>query len=344
MTRKDATLSGEAVAIVGFINNTSWSALDVPFVDPAGHEIVIAIVKATLLVRPDGRLVAADEQTPLRLNDVPWDAENPRSSLRYPTDVCPTKCGTDVVVIGAAVSRTPVTSVDVAVKVRDQVAPLVVHGERFYYRSAVRLLIGPAATFTHKPIVYERAFGGASDDWSIVEAQNPAGVGIAKCAADLDGTPAPQIEHPARPHKSAGDKHPPMGFGAIMSHWSPRKDHAGTFDDAWRERRMPLLPLDFDARFWNVAHPTLLFAEPLVAGDVIAIMGMTLDPPLRFELADLKVAIRARSDESRAQTVRPVIDTVIVEPTTRRVELTMRHAFRVGRGRDVLRELVVDGA
>ena len=107
---------------------------------------------------------------------------------------------------------------------------------------------------------------------------------------------------------------------------------------------MPLLPLDFDARFWNVAHPTLLFAEPLVAGDVIAIMGMTLDPPLRFELADLKVAIRARSDESRAQTVRPVIDTVIVEPTTRRVELTMRHAFRVGRGRDVLRELVVDGA
>lgn len=327
---------------MSFVNNTPWSAIDVPAVAPTGHEVVIVVVKATFTVRPDGSVAPADEQAPPRIGDVAWDADDPRSSLRYPSDICTAKQGADLVVVGEAVSRTPVASVDVAVKVRTRVVPLLVHGERFFCKSALRLVVGPAARFTSMPIVYERAYGGATDDYALVHPFNPSGVGVAKKAADLEGTRAPQIEHPARRHEHAGDEHPPVGLGAIMTHWSPRKEHAGTFDEAWKAQRMPILPADFDLRFHNVAPPALQLDTPFAPGEAVAILGMTLDEALRFELPDLGITFRARSDESGVTSVRGVVDTVLVEPSLRRVELTMRATFRLGRGRDVLREVVAD--
>ena len=64
--------------------------------------------------------------------------------------------------------------------------------------------------------------------------------------------------------------------------------------------------------------------------------------PLAFELPRLPIVIAARSDASGRRVVRPPIDTVILEPGSGRVEIVARAAFPVGRGRDVLRELVVD--
>ena len=45
--------------------------------------------------------------------------------------------------------------------------------------------------------------------------------------------PAPQIEHPARPHTCASETYEPVGFGAIGTHWSPRRKFTGTLDDLW---------------------------------------------------------------------------------------------------------------
>jgi hypothetical protein len=327
---------------MGFSNATPFSALDVPWIDPAGREVVIIVVKGTFQVLDDGRVARCEEQAPIRLNDVPYDPDNIRGSLRYPTDVCPEKWGADVVVVGDAVARAKATSVDVAIKVSESMVPLLVHGERFFYKSLVNVLISPAAPFERKPIVYERAYGGASADWMVIEHRNPAGVGVAKDALDLVDTLAPQIEHPGRPHRSADDHHPPVGAGAIMSHWSPRKELAGTFDEAWKETRMPLMPEDFDVRFNNVAHPSLILPSPLAGGEPVAILGMTLEGLFRFEVPRLPVAIRARFDQSGSAVVRPLADTLIVEPERRRFELVARKALPIGRGRDVLREVVAD--
>jgi hypothetical protein len=40
--------------------------------------------------------------------------------------------------------------------------------------------------------------------------------------------------------------------------------------------------------------------------------------------------------------VHPNIDTVLIEPGPGQFELTARHAFSVGRGRSVLREIRID--
>jgi hypothetical protein len=323
-------------------NASPYAALDAPLLDLAGREVIVVIVKATFVLRRDGKLVLADEPVPIRPNDVLRDPDNPRSSALYPSDLCAEKPGTDVIVVGDAVSRTPVTSMDVAVKVREVTAPLRVHGERLFYRGLTGVSIGPAAAFERKPISYEKAYGGATEDWGLVESQNPAGVGVARSAADLCDTPAPQIEHPARPHTGAGDKHPPAGYGALLTSWSPRRERAGTFDEVWQATRMPLLPLDFDPRFHNVAHPSLTFEEPLAAGDTLSILGMHEDGLLAFCLPALGITLRARFEQSGRVAARPVIDTVLIEPGKRQIELVVRKAFRRGRGRDLLRELAVD--
>lgn len=323
-------------------NASPFAGQAVPFVAPDGREVVVAIVKATFVRGRDGALSLADEQIPVRLGDEPSFSDAKDSSVRYPSDVGTEKRGTDVVVVGDAVSVEPVTMMDVAVRVREVTAPLRVHGERVYYRALGRVAVGPAAPFERKPIMYESAYGGTTDDFSVVEQRNPVGRGVARTAIDLVEMPAPSIEHPAHPITAAGEASEPVGFGAIASHWLPRSRYAGTFDEAWRATRMPLMPRDFDVRYWNVADPSLQFEEHLRAGEPIAILGMTLGGPLRFELPALPVVLRGKTTDGRTLTARPPIDTVLVDTNAARVELTVRHVFPKGRGATLLREIRVD--
>jgi hypothetical protein len=322
------------------LNPTPFAAVAIPQTDPSGLEVVVVIVKATFEIRGDRAVLA--EQRPVRLSEVPHDPTNPWSSLRYPSDLCTQKRGVDVVVIGEAISPRPVTAMDVAVKVRDATAPLRVHGPRFYFRGVGQVAVGPAAAVERVPLVYEKSYGGMTEDLAVIDERNPSGVGVARSSADLVDRPAPQIEHPAQPHKYASDKHAPMGFGAISSFWSPRRARAGTLDEQWRRDRMPLLPLDFDIRYNNVAHPTLTFEEPLRAGDPVAILGMSEEGLFRFDIPTISPVIHARFDTDNHASVRPDIDTVLIEPSERRIEVVFRKAFPIGRRISVLRELRVD--
>jgi hypothetical protein len=326
---------------MSFANTSPFVAQPLPLIDAQGRDVIVAIVKATFEIDAAGRAVLAELQTPVRVNDVPRDPDNPNGSVLLPSDVCVEKAGTDVVIVGDAIAPKPTTALDVAVSVCGALAPLRVHGPRVFVNATFGVGIGPAAPFERLPIAYEYAYGGTSEDFSVVELRNPAGVGVAKRAADLVDKRAPQIEHPDRPHKSRSDAHAPMGFGAIMSHWSPRREYAGTFDETWQKTRMPLPPKDYDRRFGNVAHPSLQFAEHLRAGDAVGVVGMS-PAPLSLALPPLPVVLRARFDESGRVEVRPPIDTVVIFPEKRRLELIARGAFPMGRNKDILREVVVD--
>jgi hypothetical protein len=321
------------------INGTPYAAHAVPLVEPDGRHVVVAIVKATYALRDDGKLVRADEQRPVRMADDVHDLENPWSSVRYPSDLCPGKVGTDVVVLGEAVADPPAVVADVAVKVREALVPLRVHGPRVYYRSATGVAVGPAARFERVPIVYELAYGGATADSALVERRNPAGRGVAKKPVDLVDRPAPQIEHPARPITSAADRPDPVGYGAISSHWQPRSDRAGTFDDRWLADRMPLMPHDFDMRHYNVANPALIFEQPLAPGDAVAVLGLAPRGVLRFEIPDVRVRVDARYDHGERLAITPGVDTVLFDVPARRVEIVMRARFVKGRGAMALREV-----
>lgn len=325
-----------------FANASHFAALAVPYTAHDGRDVVIAVVKATFTRRRGGGVVLADQQVPIRASDAPHLPDAPESSIRYPSDICAAKRGTDIVIVGDAISRLPVPVMDVATRVRERVVHLRVHGERVYCRGAAGVIVGPAARFERMPLIYERAYGGRSADFVILERRNPVGRGVARDASDLVDTPAPQIEHPAAPITSAADRPEPVGFGAVGPHWLPRCGYAGTFDDAWRSSRMPLMPADFDIRYNNAAHPSLQLDEALVAGERIAILGMHEGGVWQVDLPAVPVRITARLHDGRRLNVRPHIDTVLVEPSKNEVQLTLRHAFAVGRGKSLLREIRVD--
>jgi hypothetical protein len=328
---------------MSFVNATPYVALDVPMLDRNGREVVVVILKATFEVPLPEKVRLADEPSEVRLVDVLRDEakkDDPRAAARWPSDVCLEKRGTDVVVVGDAVARKPVLAVDVGVQVKDRTVPIRVHGVREYFRYLFEVAISAAVPFERMPIEWERAYGGATDDWTQVESRNPAGIGVAKSDGQLVGKLAPQIEHPALPHKKAKDKHPPVGLGPLLPHWSPRRERAGTFDDKWKATRMPLMPADFDVRHNNVAHPSLVFDTPLAAGDAVSVLGMSHEL-FAFKVPKVPVVLRARYDQ-KTDEARPGIDTLLVEPGKGRFEVVMRRAFPLGRGKNALREITAD--
>lgn len=341
-TTKRATKRRGGGSLVGhdLINATPLAAVAHPLTEASGREVVAVIVKATFDVRR-GAVVPA-EPRPIRADDVLYDDESPWSSVRYPSDLCPQKAGADVVVVGSAIAPRPVAEMEVAVKMRDVTAPLRVHGPRVYYTRLGQVAIGPAAPTESVPIVYEKAYGGVTAEPLLIEERNPSGVGFARSPADLDGKAAPQIEHPGRPIKGGGDRPNPAGYGAIATWWSPRRERAGTFDDRWRADRFPLMPLDFDVRYYNVASPGLMLEEPLRPGDAVAVMGMSVERLFRFDVPPLGVVFCARFDTGRAARLPAAIDTLLIEPGEQRIEIVARQVFPIGRGREVLRELRVD--
>jgi hypothetical protein len=325
---------------VSLQNATCYPALAVPYVDPRGQRVVVAIVKATFERDRLGRMLPAAQPSPVRVSDVLWDETRPNASVKYPSDIGCEKPGADVVVVGAALSPRPVARMDLIVRVGPLQAPLSVHGERFFYKGPRGVAIGPAARFEIMPVVYERAYGGATPDSRHVEERNPSGVGVAHRPEDLIDRLAPQIEHPARPHTHARDTHVPVGYGATLPHWMPRRAYAGTFDDVWRATRMPLLPLDLDARFENIAHPSMQLPTPPPPHAEIAVLGMCTHGLFECPLPDLKLVLHAIRNHART-TVRPAVDTIVVEPARGRIELVSRAVFAMGRGKTSLREIRV---
>ncbi len=326
---------------MSLVNASPYATSAVPYVAPSGQRVVVVLVKATFELDRKGELVHAAEPSSVRLGDVLTDEEKPHGSVRYPSDLSCSKNGADIVVVGSAIAPRPVTRLDLIVRAGELEAPLVVHGPRLFYKGPRGIAVGPAARFDEVPVTYDLAYGGMAPDFRGADERNPAGLGVAHKPENLVDTQAPQIEHPNFPHVLASDEHPPVGYGATRSHWLPRRGFAGTFDDAWKETRMPLLPLDYDPRYENVAHPSLQLPACPAPGMPLSVLGMSESGTFRCTLPDLKLVVHALRNTSR-ETVRPAVDLVLVEPARGRIELLSRAIWTLGRGKTALREIRVD--
>ncbi len=323
-------------------NNTSCRAGVMPLADANGRSVIVAVVKVTFAMSAAGLWDLADDPSPVRWNDVLWYPDAPDSSVRYPSDAVPGKIGTDILLVGEAMSTRPAFHVDVAVQARSLRKTVRVHGERLFYKRGGGCAVGSSAPFERRPIVYELAYGGASTDGKLLERRNPVGRGVTAAPADLDGKPAPCIEDPRAPITSSADRPAPVGLGPLGPHWLPRVAHAGTFDEAWRNERMPLLPQDFSPRHHNSAPADQVLDPPLTPGEEIAVLGMREQGLLRFTLPRLPLVFFGKRADGGTLAVRPHPDTVLVEPGRGRVEVTLRAAFPKGRGLSTLREIRID--
>jgi len=315
-------------------NNTPYAAERSWVRDKDGSEVWLVAVKGTFLISPDGSTMLAEKQEEALL--VPkYTGEPGQSSLLYESDLVRTKPGTDILLNGHAYAPQgkPCASVDVEMKVDDFQKRLRVFGDRVWEKG---LLGGVDWTspkpFDRMPIIYERAFGGADltlpdpkeQGW---EPRNPIGTGFALKAKHLAGKSLPNIEDPKKLIGSWKDRPHPAGFGPIPGGWHPRLALAGTYDEAWQANRHPLLPLDFDDRFFHCAPEDQRTPKPLKGGETVELSNLTPGGLLKFTLPRVALGFTTHFFQGDPADHRATLHTIILEPDVPRVILVWHTAL-----------------
>ncbi len=304
-------------------NRTPFAAERAWVRDSNGAEIWLVVVKCTFDIKPDGSTeVSAEQPSVLRVPEYTGDPGH--SSLKYEADLVLTKTTTDIVVLGHACAPEgrPVGQMEVGFRVGPVQKVLRVSGDRTWGPDGV----SPPRPFTTMPLLYERAFGGVDTrserqdrDW---DWRNPVGTGFAVSRGHLTGVALPNIEYPDDVVAAWDDRPRPAGFGAISSHWQPRAGFAGTYDDDWMKSRRPLLPVDFDERFFQCAPQDQQAPEFLRGGEPVVLFRLTPDGDLRFVLPKLYLGFDTHFiDGSRVIHRERRLHTVILEPDFPRLSL-----------------------
>jgi hypothetical protein len=96
---------------------------------------------------------------------------------------------------------------------------------------------------------------------------------LSRWSRDKTTIAAPQVTTPGSRLTSPDRAVPLAGFGIVGKHWQLRHRHVGTMDAAWERERYPLMPLDFDPRYWCGAHPDMQLEE-LPSDCILRIDGM----------------------------------------------------------------------
>jgi hypothetical protein len=322
-------------------NETPFKAQIMLLPDRSGIDTLYTIVKATFTISES--LGLAEEQVSVTLADQ-YFGEPTSSSIRAASDVSIGKPSTDVVINGSAWARsgTPTWQMDISASVGPVAKTLRVFADRVWDVGSGVASAAWLAPFERMPILWERAFGGrdVTEKGPVMEARNPAGTGFRASdgAKPLAGMPLPNVEDPNAPISSWKDAPAPAGFSAVPSHWVPRRNYAGTYDEAWQKSRAPYLPADFDPRFCQVASVGLVTPQPLAGGEEVVLQGMTPNGLLRFWLPVVRLAVAYRLDAA-VENPPAVLDTVIIEPDAARLIMVWRAALACDKKVKTVREV-----
>lgn len=312
-------------------NRTPFSIALVPGMDKEGRDFAVVVVKGTYDLRGNpGTIPVSETQDPILLGDV-FHGEPGKSSVKYESDTCLRKRGTDIVMVGHACTRgNRRNSVDVTVQAGPVSRTVRVFGDRRWYRSATGWGITDPEPFAKMPLVYERAFGGTETtdlpgEGGGYDPRNPVGTGYAVVGKKehLEGLAVPNLETPGALISDWKDKPSPAGFGFVGRWWTPRREYAGTYDAAWEKDRMPLLPMDFDDRYFNGAPAGLITERNLAGGEPVRILNASEEGDLAFHLPSFRPEVTA-SIKGKPADHPAVLDTVVMEPDEGRILMTWR--------------------
>ena len=325
-------------------NNTPFAAKVFGSFDSNAREWLVLVVTATFAAEPGCEPEPAEE--PLDIEPVDRHRGDPvTTSVHYPGQLGLRKPLVDVIVTGHAYAPHGrlVETMLVGLRVADLKKVVSVSGDRFWKRGLAGS--GPSAPqpFDRMPIIYERAFGGGAvpveGGKSFYEPRNPVGVGLGASTDPNVETEVPNLEYPSDRMASPADRPAPASFGALAPGWQPRAGFGGTYDDAWLKDQAPLLPHDFDPRFFQVAPPDQQ-SKTVQPGDLVEVVGMTPEGHWSFRLPRLDVPVSLVYAD-RIEKGEIAIDTIQLEPDQYRFHVTGRLPLTVVRNRAPLAQIVL---
>ncbi|RKG84536.1 DUF2169 family type VI secretion system accessory protein [Corallococcus terminator] len=309
-------------------NETPFAQGLMGLADEEGRPLLLVVIKATYSLTGTG-LRLAKQQVPINWSGEPLGKPG-ESSDRYESEGAFIKPATDVVLLGHAhAPRSGATETLVALQVGPLKKAVRVLGERTWFKSLGRVGATKPLPFERIPLTWERAFGG----WDKTDAQkpsfeprNPVGTGFRASPRHFEeGLALPNLEDPEDPLRDFGQQVRPAGFGFTSPHWHPRARYAGTYDEAWNKTRKPLLPRDFNRRFFNAGAPGLIASGYLKGDEPIVIAGASAKGRLSFDLPG-QAAPNVLVEQTGGEDVRPEmhLDTVILDTDEDQVLLTWR--------------------
>ena len=319
------------------VNRTPFAFEPLFLSDVEGQPVMVALVKATLAIGDQGRLTVAEKQVPVNLAGELWGKPG-RSSYKYEPETAPVKLSTDVVFIADAYPQHyRDTDVDVELRVGALRKYARVFGSRHWIKSFGSLTQSPPQPLDVTPLTYEHAYGGhdptSAEDQPLFDRRNPVGIGYHANSLLHDLLPLPHIEDPANLIQRYEDRPEPTGFGFLSPDWLPRAALAGTYDSRWLANRMPLLPKDFDPRFFNAASPGLVSQAFLDGHELVSVKNATPDGLLSLTLPGIAApSCLIEVENSRRHELRLQFDTLIVNVRERLIFLLWRSALPLRNG------------
>ncbi len=275
------------------INRLPFPAMAFRQFDKDGKLDCVVAVRGTFHHNQGQPLEIMREQEEFQWEDA-YDGDPHKGIMLRQTDLTPEKPGTDVTFLGNAYAPGGQSATDwpVSLRVGHLEKRLRVHGERFWKPIVRDAWAGFSANEPKRvikdwrlsettpvglvPMTWSKAYGGEmpgtgdpdADIPADVEAYNPLGCGIVNLDMEPGSVPvpAPQITIDNDQQLDWRAAEQPQGFGPISPWWRSRQKYSGTYDEHWLNERHPLLPADFDPRFWQCAHPDLI-ATPHLLGD-----------------------------------------------------------------------------
>jgi hypothetical protein len=320
-------------------NSTKFPAAYTMGMEPSGRELLVVVAKATFTLPLDGgEPVPSNKQVPLVEADL-FSGEPGLSAPLLECDFTPKKPKCDVILNGSAYAPggKPAETVPVLLQVGPLSKSFNVVGNRAWVEDVFGWKATRPVPFVKMPISYGNAFGGR--DLSDPDEKkhrwygsNHAGVGFHSnlYAPLVEGKPLPNTEEIGKSVEKPDGKYRPMAFGPIGRAWEPRYKLAGTYDQQWLDNVCPFLPADFKDEYYQCAPADQQIPHPK-GGELVVLVNLSSEGRLQFMLPSIQVPIRffLRGGESR-ETTSPV-DTVILEPDLRRLQLVWRVAHPLRR-------------
>jgi hypothetical protein len=332
------------------LNKTPFEAALALITDQYGTEKVTVAIKGTFEIPVrNGEVRLADKQLPVLHTDEYYGKPG-KSSIKYPADLVLGKVNTDIGLIGRAHSSggKPAKQITVSLVVGQMQKSIIVTGDRQWRKHT--LIPGFSMTdpipFTEMPLIYERAFGGIDQThkngrkhgW---DKGNPIGTGLRLNENAVENHRLPNLEDPNHLISHWKDKPPVACFGFIEGSWEPRLQFAGTYDDAWLKNQFPLLPIDFDLRFFNSAPSDLTARGFLRGGEPVQMVNLSKRGNFGFNLPKTEISLMFRLGETRNHQ-KADLWTVVFEPDQDRFYMVWGGSFCVGKQPSRMRYVKVE--
>ena len=315
-------------------NRTPFSALAFSQFHRDGTDMAGLSVRGTFHVVLDAPLVLAPRQDEVELADR-YEGDPASGLLVRTCDLVPFKPAADLTILGSswAPRGAEAQSWITGVRLGRLEKVVRVHGPRAWQPVAVEgeksgstgkdWTLSPAHPARAVSLGWRQAFGGpipgTGDEETPIDVHrfNPIGRGI----VDADHSPAdadiaaPSIEDPADPVLDwRRHDHVPQGFAPLPPVWRFRQQYAGTYDDAWLAEKHPLLPDDFDYRFYQYAAPDLIHRERLAGDEELQLLHMHPDHThIQVWLPGVQLSATAHWHDGTTASLAPMLDGVHVD-------------------------------